>query len=133
MSKRRDIWASQADALEHMRAHPFYATYDPRVFERVMKYNLRPAPPNRYAEVGSPNAVTLKTPKLMEVATMMRPRPPFDGYPEEPDLLIRSSEINTTVAVGFYRGELLILHSHLPYILPSTLVAWACYSCMCYC
>ncbi|KAG7001972.1 hypothetical protein G7Y79_00030g065050 [Physcia stellaris] len=125
MAKRRDLWESRAGARERLSANPYYAAFDPRVFERVMKYDLRPASADQCNKAGSPNAVTLTTPKSMEVATMMRPDPPLQGYPEEPDLLNRPDDIDTTIIRGFYRGEVLKMWWNLPYILPSTLVIWA--------
>ncbi|KAL8792519.1 MAG: hypothetical protein Q9195_004889 [Heterodermia aff. obscurata] len=125
MAKRQDIWPSLAAARERLRANPYYGAFDARVFERVMKYDFRPASAERCAEVGSLDAVTLMTPKSMEVATMMRPDPPLDGYPEEPDLHNRPDGINTTIIQGFYRGEVVKMYKDLPSILPSTLLVWA--------
>lgn len=125
MAKRRDIWESRAIAQERLRANPYYAAFDPRVFECVMKYDLRPASADQCKKVGSPDAVTLTTPKSMEVATMMRPDPPLQGHPEEPDLRNRPDDIDTTIIRGFYPGEVLKMWWDLPYILPSTLVVWA--------
>ena len=125
MTKRQDIWPSRAAARERLRAGPYYGAFDPRVFECVMKYDLRPASSKQCADIGSPDAVTLTTPKSMEVATMMRPDPPFDGYPEELDLRGRPDDIDSTVVQGFYRGEIVQIYHELPYILPSTLVVWA--------
>ena len=125
MAKRQDIWPSLATARERLRANPYYGAFDARVFERVMKYDLRPASAERCAEIGSLDAVTLVTPKAMEVATMMRPDPPLDGYPEEPDFHNRPGDIDTTIVQGFYRGEVVKMYEDLPCILPSTLLVWA--------
>ena len=125
MAKRQDIWPSLAAARERLRATPYYGSFDARVFERVMKYDLRPASAERCAEVGSSDAVTLATPKAMEVATMMRADPPIDGYPEESDLRNRPDDIDTTMVQGFYRGEVVKMYEGLSCILPSTLLVWA--------
>lgn len=125
MTKRQDIWPSREAARKRLRAGPYYGAFDPRVFERVKKYDIRPASSKQCTDVGSPDAVTLTTPKSMEVATMMRPDPPFDGYPEESDLKERPEDIDSTVVRGFYRGEVVQIYRELPYILPSTLVVWA--------
>ena len=125
MVKRQDLWPSLAVARECLRAGPYYGVFDLRLFERVMRYDLRPASAERCAEIGSSDAVTLTTPKSMEVATMMRPDPPFDGYSEEPDLRSRPVDIDSTVVQGFYRGEHIQIYRDLPGILPSTLVMWA--------
>lgn len=125
MAKRQDIWPSLAAARERLRANPYYGSFDASVFERVMKHDFRPASAERCAEVGSVDAVTLVTPKAMEVATMMRPDPPLDGYPEESDLRNRPDDIDTTIVQGFYRGEVVKMYEDLPCILPSTLLVWA--------
>ena len=125
MAKRQDIWPSLVAARERLRANSYYGAFDARVFERVMKHDLRPASAERCAEIGSADAVTLVTPKAMEVATMMRADPPLDGYPEEPDLHHRPDDIDTTIVPGFYRGEVVKMYEDLPSILPSTLLVWA--------
>ena len=57
---------------------------------------------------------------------MMRPNPPFEGYPEDSDLKERPDQIDSTVVQGFFHGEFRQLCRALrPYILPSTLVVWA--------
>ena len=63
-----------------------------------MKYGFRRASAERYAEVDSSDAVTLVTPKLMEVATIMRPDPPLDGFSEEADLRNRPDDVDTKSA-----------------------------------
>ena len=125
MAKRQDIWPSLAAARKRLRANPYYGSFDARVFERVMKNDFRPASAEGCAKVGSVDAVTLVTPKAMEVATMMRPDPPLDGYPEESDLHHRPDDVDTRIVQGFYRGEVVKIYEDLPCILPSTLLVWA--------
>ena len=124
MAKRKDIWPSLEDARSRLRKTPHFGSFDPRVFERVMKYDLRPAPLERCAEVGSHDAVILTTPKSMETGTMMRPDPPLSGNPEAPDFKNRPEDIDTTVVRGFYRGEVVQVYRDLPYVLPATLYIW---------
>ncbi|KAL8831594.1 MAG: hypothetical protein Q9191_000774 [Dirinaria sp. TL-2023a] len=124
MVKRRDIWPSLADARTRLRRTAHFGAFDPRVFERVVKYDLRAASRERCAEIGSPDAVTLTTPKSMEIGTMMRPDPPLEGYPEAYDLRNRPEEMDTTIIRGFYRGEVVQVFRDLPYILPDTLYVW---------
>lgn len=124
MVKRRDLWPSLEDARTRLRATPHFGPFDPRVFERVIEYALRPASPAMQADIGSPDAVTLTTPKSMEVATMMRPDPPFAGYPEAADFRNRPDDLDTTIVQGFYRGEVTQVYRNLPYILPATLYVW---------
>lgn len=124
MVKRRDIWPSRADARTRLRKTAHFGAFDTRVFERVVQYDLRPAPPEKCAEIGSPDAVTLTTPKSMEIGTMMRPDPPFEGYPEAVDLHNRPEDMDTTTVRGFYRGEVVQVYRDLPYVLPATLYVW---------
>ena len=124
MVKRRDIWSSLDDARTRLRRTAHFGAFDPRVFERVIKYDLRAAPPERCAEIGAPDAVTLTTPKAMEIGTMMRPDPPLAGHPEEVDLHNRPEELDTTIVSGFYRGEVVQVYRDLPYVLPTTFFVW---------
>jgi pimeloyl-ACP methyl ester carboxylesterase len=124
MVKRRDLWPSLEDASNRLRATPHFGPFDSRVFERVIKYHLRPASPAMQSYIGSPEAVTLTTPKSMEVGTMMRPDPPFGGHPEAADFHNRPEDLDTTIVQGFYRGEFAQVYRDLPYVLPATLYVW---------
>lgn len=124
MVKGRDLWPSLEDARNRLRATPHFGPFDSRVFERVIKYHLRPASPEMQANIGSPDAMTLTTPKSMEVSTIMRPDPPFAGYPEAADFRNRPEDLDTTIVQGFYRGEIAQVYRDLPYILPATLYVW---------
>lgn len=124
MVKRRDLWPSLEDASNRLRATPHFGPFDSRVFERVIKYHLRPASPAMQSYIGSPDAVTLTTPKSMEVGTMMCPDPPFAGHPEAADFHNRPEDLDTTIVQGFYRGEFAQVYRDLPYILPATLYVW---------
>jgi pimeloyl-ACP methyl ester carboxylesterase len=118
MANRKDVWSSREQAREQFAANPYYAAFDPRVFERVVKYDLRDIP----SENGSAKPVTLTTPKSMEVYTMMRPDPPFPGYPEAPDYQKRGK--NTTVIAGFYRDESRQAFESLANVHPPVLYVW---------
>ncbi len=118
MANRRDVWQSREQARDQFAANPYYAAFDPRVFERVIQYDLRDIP----AENGSSKAVTLTTPKSMEVYTMMRPDPPFPGYPEAPDYQKRGKY--TTVIAGFYRDESRQAFESLANVYPPVLYVW---------
>ena len=118
MAKRRDTWLSREEAREKLAANPMYSTFDPRVFERVIEYGLRDVP----SEGGLSKAVKLKTPKSMEVYTMMRPDPPFPGYPEAPDYQKRGKD--TTIIAGFYRDEVRQAFESLADLQPPVLYVW---------
>ena len=124
IAKRRELWSSLDDARTSLRRNPHFGAFDSRVFERVVKYDLRPAPPGRCSEIGSPDAVTSTTPVSLQIGIMMRPDPPFAGFPEAVDLRNRPEDIDTIVIEGFYRGEVLQVYRDLPYILPATFYLW---------
>ena len=123
MAKRRDTWPSCEAARNQLKASAYYAAFDARVFDRVIKYDLRDVEPPLSSSNGAPTSVKLTTPKSMEVYTMMRPDPPLKGFPEAPDYAGR--EEDTRVIEGFYRGERTIVKNSLPYVLPSLLYVWA--------
>ena len=77
MIKRKDIWPSIDDARSRLGNSLHYGGLDSRVFERVIKHDLGPAPPERCAGIGFPDAVTLKTPKSLEIGSTMLPDPPL--------------------------------------------------------
>ena len=116
-ARRRDTWTSREEAAAKLRRTPYYAVFDPRVFERVVKYDLRDMPTQEH-----PHAVTLTTPKAQEVYSYARPDPPFPGYEAAPDHKARPE--NTVVVPGFYRGEVKHLKRVLPQTLPSILYLW---------
>lgn len=116
-ARRRDMWSSRDEAAAKLRRVPYYAVFDPRVFERVVKYDLRDMPTQQH-----PHAVILTTPKAQEVYSYARPDPPFPGYEAAPDHKTRPE--NTVVVPGFYRGEVKHLKRVLPQILPSILYLW---------
>lgn len=118
MAKRRDVWPSREEARNLIAANPYHAAFDPRVFERIIKYDLR----DLSSESGSTKAVTLTTPKSMEVYSMMRPDPPFPGYPEAPDYQKRGKD--TTVVAGFYRYEATEAFESLANVRPPVLYVW---------
>ena len=118
MARRRDSWPSREEAREKLGPSLFYAAFDPRVFERVIKHGLRDVP----SEKGPIKAVTLTTPKSMEVYTMMRPDPPFPGYPEAPDYQNRGKD--ATIIEGFYRDEARQAFESLADIQPPVLYVW---------
>lgn len=117
LAKRRDTWASREEAAAKLRATPYYAVFDPRVFERVVKYDLRDMPTQQH-----PYAVTLTTPKAQEVYNYARPDPPFPGYEAAPDHKTRPDD--TVVVPGFYKGEVKHSKRILHHIQPPLLLLW---------
>lgn len=116
-ARRRDTWKAREEAAAKLRRTAYYAVFDPRVFERVVKYDLRDMPTQQH-----PHAVTLTTPKAQEVYSYARPDPPFPVHEAAPDHNARPE--NTVVVLGFYRGEVKHLKRVLPQTLPSILYLW---------
>ena len=114
LARRRDTWTSREEAAARLRATPYYAAFDARVFERVVKYDM---PMQQH-----PHAVTLTTPKAQEVYLYSRPDPPLPGYEAAPDYKTRPED---TISVpGFYRGEAKYLKRIMPQLLPPILFLW---------
>lgn len=95
---RRDSWPSREAARKSMLKGPHYSTFDPRAFDRVIKYNLRDMPTPKY-----PERVTLTAPKAQEVYSLGRLDPPLPGYDAAPDYKTRPDY--TVIVPGIYRGE----------------------------
>lgn len=137
-ARRKDRWASRDEARKHLLKSPYYAAFDSRVFEKVMKYQLRDnvlrtedlssslavAAASDAAKFPSTTAthVPLTTPKTMETDTWLRPSPPLPGFPKGPDYATRTPESN--FVAGFYRGEAAQFHASVPHIYPTTLYVW---------
>lgn len=119
---RKDTWPSREAAREHLLANPYYRAFDPQVFERVIKYDLRDILPKSEGDGPSTPAVTLTTPKTMETYTILRPDPPLSGFPEAPDYRTRTAQ--DVIVPGFYRGERTYFARQLQYLLPSILYVW---------
>ncbi|CAO1601733.1 MAG: hypothetical protein LQ349_000083 [Xanthoria aureola] len=119
---RKDTWSSREAARKHLQANPLYGAYDPRVFERVIEYDLRDVPSNLE---GFP-AVTLTTPKTMELYTILRADPPLSGFPEAPDYRTRTAD--DVILPGFHRGERSYVVNNLQHLLPPVLYLWGALS-----
>ena len=117
LARRRDAWPTREEAAARLRAAPYYAVFDPRAFERVVKYDLRDMPTPQH-----PHAVTLTTPKAQEVYMYARPDPPFPGFEAGPDYKSRSED--SFVVPGFYRSEVKHRKRVLGQVLPPLLFLW---------
>lgn len=74
-TSRRDLWPSRADAERSVRRNKFYATWDPRAVDCLIRYGYRDCPTLLYpdAEGAGAGAVTLTTTKHQECLTYYRP------------------------------------------------------------
>ena len=117
LAKRRDVWPSRSTAESALRKSPYFAPYDPRVFSRLIKHGLRPAP-----SPANPEAVTLTTPKPQEVYLFGRPDPSFPGYDAAPGYATRKPD--TKLVEGFYRGEVTQIKRALRDLNPPVLYVW---------
>ena len=117
LSKRRATWTTREEAAARLRSTPYYAVFDPRAFDRVVKYDLRAMPTPQH-----PHAVTLTTPKAQEVYMYVKPDPPLPGYEAAPDWATRSAD--SYVGPGFYKGEVKHRSRVLGQIQPPLLYVW---------
>jgi hypothetical protein len=97
LARRRHKWQSREAARKDLAKSPNYARFDPRVFERVIQYDLVEIPESE----GS--GATFTTPKSQEVAVYVRPDPPLPGYPTGEEYQTRLDE--SLMVNGFYRSE----------------------------
>lgn len=114
--KRRESWPTREEARKLLGANPFYQAFDPQVFNLSIEYDLRDCP-----TAEQPKAVTLTTPKALQVATMMTADPPLPGYPPGPEYVAGK---NNTVVPGFFRGEGEQVQRSLPFLYPPVLYLW---------
>lgn len=168
---KRDTWPSREAARAYLRRNPYYGAFDPAVFERVMRYDLREVDDDdsgagggvsgggtsdrgsREDDNGSSStnstittrstaerAVTLTTPKSMEVYTMMRSWPPSSPSPSSPasspyadpdhrlHALAQAGRYRPNpgaIEPGFHRPEPTRLARDLPHIRPPVVLVWA--------
>lgn len=71
-SSRRDLWPSRADAERAVRKNKFYATWDPRAVDRMLRFGYRDCPTALYPDAAA-GEVTLTTSKHHECFTYYRP------------------------------------------------------------
>lgn len=116
MMKRRDFWPTRDEARRSFSANPFFKRFDPKVFEKVIQYDLRDCPTPEH-----PRGVTLTTPKSLELASILLPDPPFDGFSPGPEYVPGGNNI---LIPGFYRGEVEFIVRALPSIYSPTLYVW---------
>lgn len=119
---RRDVWPSRAEAEAAFRKQKFYQSWDPRVFDRWLKFGIRETPTTLHPnESGS---VTLSTTKHQECFTFLRPS--WEGMSEDglrithrervPDLNLAGSS-----TFPFYRPEPAATTLRLHEVRPSVL------------
>jgi pimeloyl-ACP methyl ester carboxylesterase len=117
MAKRRDTWNSREEARKALLKNPYFQAFDPEVFELVMKHDFLELP----RPVGAKDTpVTLKTPKAMEVVTMMRLEP-GQGLCNEDSELEYDKDSPGEILPGFYRVEPQIMQPRLAKIRPAVL------------
>jgi pimeloyl-ACP methyl ester carboxylesterase len=115
--RKQDKWADWQAARVALKKTYYQGGFDPRVFEKVMQYDLVEIPED---EGGG---VTFKTPKSQEVAAMVRPDPPLPGYPAGEDYETRQDESKTIK--GFYRSEVSKVKEVMGGVHCKTLLMWS--------
>ena len=117
LARGRDTWPSREEAATKLRSSSYFAILDPRVFDRVVKHDLRDMPTHQH-----PHAVILTTPKAQEVYMYARTDPPFPGYEAAPDYETRSAD--SVVGPGFYNGGIKYRSRILGQVSPPVLYLW---------
>ncbi|EED19589.1 conserved hypothetical protein [Talaromyces stipitatus ATCC 10500] len=89
-------WRNIREARDYFAKSPYYGAFEPRVFEKTIKYELwRPDPMSE--------RVTLVTPILQRLVWYMKPDPPYEGIAPTEDYATRSEK--SILPGGFYRSE----------------------------
>jgi pimeloyl-ACP methyl ester carboxylesterase len=113
----RDRWPNADAARRYFLASTYYSTFDERVFEKVLQYELRPTPN------GDGDELMLTTPKIQGAIVYMRPDPPLRGLAPAEDYNTRPTK--SLMAGGFYRAEPFKLKELMPGIHCKTLYLWS--------
>lgn len=109
-------WNNMAEAGEHFAKSPYYGAFEPRVFEKTLKYELwRPDPTSE--------RVTLVTPILQRIVWYMKADPPYEGIAPSEDWATRSEK--SIIPGGFYRAECDKIKDLMPGIHCKTLYLWS--------
>lgn len=133
MMRRTDWWPSREAAEKALLKLKYYQRFDPRVFKRVIEYDLRDVtcddPPfdktGANSSVGTELGVTLTTPKAQEVYTMMLEHYKLPGHSPAPSAT--TTEVHPKMP-SFYRPEGLSIEKLLPQIYPPVLYVWGEFS-----
>jgi pimeloyl-ACP methyl ester carboxylesterase len=116
---RRDAWPSRQAAADGFLKSPFYRSWDPRVFDRWIRYGLR--------ATGAGEQVVLATTKEQEVFTYLRPS--WAAYDPNGKTLVRPDlvpDLDPTLNSDFpthpfYRPEPPATLRRLPHVRPGVL------------
>ena len=121
-ARRKARWASREEAARYLRKSVYYRPFDDRVFDRVVKHELRNIDDGDGGGGGGGGGVTLTTPKTLETYAWARPWPALAGTaaPKERGIDGRDTEF----VPGFYRPEAAELQRTLPFVLPPVLLVW---------
>ena len=126
---RRDLWPNRRAAAESFAKSPILASWDPRVFDRMVTHGLRDLPTALYPSPPTDNNpndpyVTLTSTKHQEVWTQVRPnyhnRDPATGRIQ----INRSTHADVdslAASVPLYRPEPRSTYYRLPTLRPSAL------------
>lgn len=112
----RDSWESKSEARKYLAKSPYYGTFDPRVFERMIETELwQPDPTSERVE--------LVTPKLQQLVLYMKADPPYKGIAPTEDYATRTQK--SILPGGFYRPECDKVKALMPSIHCKTLYLWS--------
>ena len=127
MMEREEIWPSREKARESLlKNKSYYALFDPRVFEKIMQHELIDVDAQTARDGGcdllaGEQPVRLRTPKSMEVHTMVRTDLTIPGYYHKP---VQEAEPGEILAPGFYGPDATSLRQCSALLLPKVLLVW---------
>lgn len=112
----QDSWKNKAEARKYFASSPYYGSFEPRVFEKIMETELwRPDPMSE--------RVALVTPKLQQIVWYMKADPPYKGIAPSEDYATRSEK--SLLPGGFYKPECDKIKALMPSIHCKTFYLWS--------
>ena len=119
-SYRPDLWPSRDKAEVSFRKNPFFKTWDARVLDNYLNYNLRETPTATYP---IPGMVTLTTTKHQEAWAYVRSNftPQLAEHDPLQQLLSPDVDPKDTGKYVFTRAEDILAAKGLPHLRPSLL------------
>lgn len=120
VAKRRDTWPSKEEARKAFAKSPLFRSYDSRVVEKIVEYDLVDA--SSVKNEANATGVTLTTPKSITTSIWTHPRPKLEGYPSNPGENIPDEHVSPIP--GFGRPEAPPVWDSLLYVHPPVLFIW---------
>lgn len=130
VGRRREHWRSRAEAEKSMRRNPFFANWNARAIDRLVKFSVvddRQSVISTTIDGASQPKVRTSTSRSMELALLARPN--LDGVGTSPKIPKWTTSVpdldpKAKDTYPFYRSEPTAIFRLLPMLRPSVL--WVC-------